>query len=572
MGHAGDMPASSGSDEKQFVDQEKVTERYGSVAERYGSVDRSKMAERYGSAVLEPNELEVLQQSTKRGLKSRHAQMIALGGTIGTGLFVGSGSTLARGGPAFILVCYIIMTVLILFIISAVTEVAAHIPAAGGTMSYFGFRYVSNSLGFAMGWLYFYSLGILIPYEITAAGLVIDYWGSPVNVGVWITIFIIVILGLNALPVAVYGETEFWFASTKVMMMIGLLILSFILFWGGGPNRQRLGFHYWKDPGAAGTWLKTGDAGRMVAFTSCLVLSAFPFTFSAELMIVTGGEMKNPRRNLPIAAKRFVYRLIIFYVGSVLAIGVICSYQDPALTSGGAGAKSAAFVVGIKNAGISGLPSVVNAVIIISAWSSGNSFLYISSRSLYSMAVAGNAPPVFKKCTKRGVPYVAVLTSALFMPLAYLNCGSSGSTVFTWFVNLTNTSGFISWVCCCIVYLRFHKACKAQGITDLPYHSWMQPFGAWVALVAFVIMTLINGFDVFFPGRFNASSFLTAYVGIPIFLGIYFGHRIVHRKDAWARDPLEVDLVSGLQEIIDEEQPKKTTYDHWWDHIRRLWE
>jgi len=151
-----------------------------SGAER-GDLDQEKSAHGYHSAVLEPGELEVPKESIKRGLKSRHAQMIALGGTIGTGFFVGSGATLARGGPAFILVYYIIMTILIMFIITAITEVAAHIPIAGGTMSYFGFRYVSSSLGFAMGWLYWYSLGILVPYEITAAGLVIGYWNSPVN-------------------------------------------------------------------------------------------------------------------------------------------------------------------------------------------------------------------------------------------------------------------------------------------------------------------------------------------------------------------------------------------------------
>ena len=152
----------------------------------------------------------------------------------GTGLFVGSGGTLARGGPLFILLAYIILSILVLFIVTAITEVAAYLPVSGGTMSYYGHRNVSNSLGFAMGWLYFYSLGILVPYEITAAGLVIDYWNSPINIAVWITIFIVVIVGLNILPVQFYGETEFWFASLKVFMMIGLLILSFILFWGGG--------------------------------------------------------------------------------------------------------------------------------------------------------------------------------------------------------------------------------------------------------------------------------------------------------------------------------------------------
>lgn len=118
--------------------------------------------------------------------------------------------------------------------------------------------------------------------------------------------------------------------------------------------------------------------------------------------------MQNPRRNLPVAAKRYFYRLVIFYLGSVLAIGVICSSADPALTSSGSGAKDSAFVIGIQTAKIQVLPSIINVVIIISAWSSGNSFLYISSRSLYSLAVAGNAPAVFKKCAKRGVPYIAI--------------------------------------------------------------------------------------------------------------------------------------------------------------------
>lgn len=527
-------------------------------------------APNYGNAILDSSELQAIHQSTKRGLKSRHAQMIALGGTIGTGLFVGTGATLAVGGPAFILICFIILTFLVLFIVTAITEVAAHLPVPGGTMSYFGFRYVSSSLGFAMGWLYWYSLGIVVPYEITAAGLVIDYWDSPVNIAVWITVFIVVIIGLNFFPVGVYGETEFWFASLKVILMLGLLILSFILFWGGGPKHQRLGFHYWRDPGAANTLIKEGDAGRMIAFAKTLVLSAFPFAFAPELLVVTGGELQSPRRNLPVAAKRYFYRLIIFYVGGVLAIGVICASNNKALTNGGSSAKASAFVVGIQSAGIQGLGSVVNAVIITSAWSAGNSFLYISSRSLYSLAVAGNAPAVFKRCTKSGVPYMAVGASSIFSFLAYLNVGDSGSTVFTWFVNLTNTSGFISWICCCIVYLRFRKACLAQGFTDLPYQSIMQPYGAWIALVAFTILVLINGFDVFFPGNFNAKSFLTAYIGIPIFLAIYFGHRLFHFRDSWARKPGQVDLATGLGSILAVETPEKPRSK--WCYGRALWE
>lgn len=211
--------------------------------------------------------------------------MIALGGTIGTGLFVGSGQTLARGGPAFILGAYIVMSTLIFCTVAGIIEVAAYLPTPGSSMNLFGYRYVSRSLGFGLGWLYFYSLGILVPYEITAAGLVIKYWNPPVNIAVWITIMIVVIVGLNCFPVKFYGETEFWFAGTKVVMIVGLLFLSFILFWGGGPSHDRLGFRYWKDPGAANTYLKEGDTGRFLALLSTLVLSAVSSEPSHSLAI-----------------------------------------------------------------------------------------------------------------------------------------------------------------------------------------------------------------------------------------------------------------------------------------------
>jgi len=511
-------------------------------------------------------------ESTQRGLKSRHAQMIALGGTIGTGLFVGSGQTLARGGPAFILASYIVMSFLIFCVVTCIIEVAAYLPTPGSSMNLFGYRYVSRSMGFALGWLYFYSLGILVPYEITAAGLVIDYWNPSVNIAVWITIMIIVIVGLNCFPVKFYGETEFWFASTKVIMIIGLLILSFILFWGGGPSHDRLGFRYWKNPGAVNTYLEKGNAGRFLALLSTLVLSAFPFAFAPELLVVTGGEMVSPRRNLPIAARRYIYRLLIFYVGSVLAIGVICRSNDPSITSGGAGAGSSPFVAGIKNAGIPVLDSIINAGIIISAWSSGNSFLFLSSRSLYSLALSGNAPSVFKSCTKSGVPYWAITASSLFCALAYLNVASSSAVVFTWFVNLTNTSGFISWICCGIIYLRFRKACEAQNITDLPYKSPVGKWGAWTIIVSLTIVCFINGFDVFWPEKWNISSFFTAYVGIPMFLVFYGGHRIWSWSDTWAHDPMEVDMQTGMDRVLADETPARTTKGPWYMKITLLWE
>jgi yeast amino acid transporter len=508
---------------------------------------------------------------TQRGLKSRHAQMIALGGTIGTGLFVGSGQTLARGGPAFILVCYIVITLSVYCVVTAITEVATYLPVHGGTMSYYGYRYVSRSMGFAMGYLYWYALGILVPYEITAAGLVIQYWDpkETINIAIWISVMIVIIVGLNLLPVRFYGETEFWFAGTKVILLVGLLFLGFILFWGGGPKQHGiLGFHYWKDPGAANTYILGGSTGYFVSFWQTMVLSVFPFTFAPELLVVTGGEMVSPRRNLPKASKRYFYRLIFFYCCSVLVIGVICRSDDPALTNGGQGAGSSPFVIGIKNAGIPVLDSIVNAVIILSAWSSGNSFLYISSRSLYSLAISGSAPRIFKTCSKAGVPYYAVAASSLFCGLAYLNVASSGSKVFNWFVYLINTAGFLSWICCSIVFLRFRKACKAQN-RAVPYSSFVQPYGAYWALGWFTFLLLINGFTVFFPSKWNVADFFTSYVSIIIFLVLYFGHRIVFRWDKWAWSPTEVDLHTGMEEIEEAERPPPVL-DTWWKKVKSV--
>ena len=506
---------------------------------------------------------------TQRGLKSRHAQMIALGGTIGTGLFVGSGQTLARGGPAFILVCYIVITLSVYCVVSAITEVATYLPVHGGTMSYYGYRYVSRSLGFAMGYLYWYALGILVPYEITAAGLVIQYWdpNANINIAVWISIMIVVIVGLNFLPVRVYGETEFWFAGTKVVLLVGLLFLGFILFWGGGPEQDGiLGFAYWKNPGAANTYILGGSTGYFIAFWQTMVLSVFPFVFAPELLIVTGGEMESPRRNLPKAAKRYFYRLVFFYVFGVLVIGVTCRSNDPALTNGGQGAGSSPFVIGIKNAGIPVLDSIVNAVIVLSAWSSGNSFLYISSRSLYSLAVSGSAPRIFKTCSKRGVPYYAVGASSLFTVLAYLNVANSGSKVFNWFVNLVNTAGFISWICCCIVFLRFRRAIRAHNRT-VPYSSFVQPWGAYWALGWFSFLLLINGFTTFFPQKWDVADFFTAYISVVIFALLYGGHRLVFRSDSWAWAPAEVDLLTGMDEVEEAERPPPVR-DTWWKKVK----
>ncbi|KAJ5680227.1 hypothetical protein N7536_011366 [Penicillium majusculum] len=490
-------------------------------------------------AVEEPLRL----QSTKRDLKARHALFIAWGGTVGTGLFITTGKTLATGGPAFLVGSYVFISILVYFILTGVIEMATFLPVRGGSMSRYGSLFVSKSLGFAMGWLYVYSFAILVPFELTACAILIDYWQPGINSAVWITILLVLLVILNVLPVRFYGEAEFIFTGVKLATIIGLLILSFILFWGGGPDRNRLGFHYWKDPGAANTLILEGDAGRLVAAIATVISSLLPFTLTPEMVVGTAAEIREPMKNVPRVAKHFTWRLVVLFVGSVIGISVVCPSNASTLTSG-SDAASSPWVAGIRQAGIPVLDSIINAVALIAAWSTGNAFLYLSSRCLHSMAMEGSAPRIFQRCTAKGVPIYAVGATSCVALLAYMTLNSSSATVLNWLLNLVNTGGLLSWVSCSITYLRFRRACEIQGVPkpQLTQRSLLQPYASWITLVVFSILTLLNGFTVFFPSEWSTASFLSAYIGLPVFLILYFGHRFVYRKDPWAIPSEFVDL------------------------------
>ncbi|CAG7939072.1 unnamed protein product [Penicillium olsonii] len=534
---------------------------------------------------------------TQRGLSSRHIQFLALGGCIGTGLFVGSGAALSTVGPAPLLMGYIAMSSVVYFIMNILGEMTTYLPVRGVSVPYFISRFTEPSLGFAVGMLsllmcimmkplltiffftgynYWYSFSMLLASEVTAAGLVIEYWPSSVSVGVWIAIILIVILFLNIVAVSWYGEAEFWFASLKIIAIIGLIILGIVLFFGGGPNHDRLGFRYWQQPGAfvEPYLVPNVNTGRFLAFWTALIKSGFSFIFSPELITTAAGEAVSPRRNIPKATNRFIYRLFAFYVLGSLVIGVTVAYNDKGLlrgvASGGSGAGASPFVIGIQNAGIAGLNHVINAAILISAFSSGNSWVYAGSRTLYSMACEGQAPKFFARCNKNGVPYNAVLITWAIGLLSFLNLSASGSTVFYWFTNITTIGGFISWVIVGVAYLRFRGALKFHGLLESrPFKTPFQPYGTYYAMGFISLLAITNGYTIFFPGSFTASGFLVSYIVFVIFFVLYLGHKLYY-KTPWMIKVSDIDIFSGKGEIdrLEEEdiepKPRNWLERVWW--------
>ena len=240
--------------------------------------------------------------------------------------------------------------------------------------------------------------------ELSAASVVIQFWNPDINPAVWITLLIVLILCLNSLAVSVYGEAEFCFASIKIIAIVGLIIFAFIIDLGGGPTKDRLGFRYWNNPGAMKAFVAKGSTGRFLGLWSVLSNAAFAYE-GVEMFAVAAGEAENPRVNIPKAVRRVFWRILFFYVIGSLAIGVLIPYNEPrllkALAADAPGGAASPWVIAIYRAGVPILPSIVNAVILISAASSGNAFLYIASRYLFALAQNGQAPKFLLQCSKK---------------------------------------------------------------------------------------------------------------------------------------------------------------------------
>ncbi|ORZ09931.1 amino acid permease [Absidia repens] len=529
---------------------EKSEVDYSSTTEKREHVDVSEDFDPY----------EV--QNLHRQLKNRHIAMISLGGVIGTGLFLGTAKSLAEGGPGGLLLGFMVMGTIVFAVMNCLGEMIAYLPIPGGHIK-LAERFVSPGFSFAMGWNYWYNWTIVLPTELSASAVLVNYWITPdrISNAVWIIIFLLIVVAINFCGARVYGEAEFWFASIKIMTILGLIILGIIIDAGGAPpNHEVIGVRYWQDPGP---WVQfngiPGSLGRFLGFFSVLMNAAFSF-IGTEIVAIAAGETSNPRRNIPKAINKVYIRIILFYVLGTFIIGLLVPSNDPKLLGSSDNANTSPFVIAINNANIQALPHIINACLLSSAWSAASSDLYTSSRALYGLSIAGNAPKIFARVSKkRGLPYVALIFCSLFAFLSFMGITEGSSTVFSWFQAMTSMCGMITWTCIGITYLRFYAGLKAQGIdrSTLPFKSPLQPYSGYYVVISTLIILFGSGFKVFLWNQFVVSTFITSYLPIPVFFILFVGATI-WRKSKFVRAS-EMDFHSGIaeieQEALNEEAP-----------------
>ncbi|PVU93098.1 hypothetical protein BB561_003470 [Smittium simulii] len=473
------------------------------------------------------------QKNLKRGLKGRHMSMIALGGAIGTGLFIGSGGSLTLSGPGGTLLSYCLIGILVFFIMGALAEMASFIPVSG-SFSDFAVRFVDPAFGFATGWNYWFVWSTVVGAELVASGIIVQYWLPNVHSVVWGLVAAVIILALNIIHVKGFGESEFWFALLKVIAVVVFIIVG-ILVASGVLGGVKYGFTNWKYKDAP---FVGGFKGSLLTF----VYAGYSF-MGTECIGVTAGESENPRRDVPRAIKSLFWRIVLFYILSIFIMSLIIKYDDPSLTS--ASIKSIAispFTTVFKLAGLGPAAHVMNAVILISVVSAGNAGMYASSRLPYTLYHKGMGPKIMSLTTKSGVPYVSLIFS-ISISVILLLLALVVKNVYTFLINASGIMGFITWISITVSHLRFRRAFAVQGynLSDLPYKVMFYPYGTYFSLFM-IIFVIIGQMYATIDAGTSAYTFISNFIGIPLFVIAFTFWKIV--KKSKLVPLISVDLVT----------------------------
>lgn len=468
--------------------------------------------------------------SVQRNLKTRHVTMIALGGCIGTGLFMTSGSTISKAGPGGGLVAYIAMGLMVYFLMTSLGELATNLPVSGSFATY-NARYVDPALGFAMGWNYWFNWAITVAVDISTAALLIQYWLPKSPGWIWSLLVLIVIFLINALTVSTFGETEYWLSIIKVTTVIIFLIIGFAMIFGimNGPAVGLKNFTYKKAP----------FVGGIPAIINVFLIAGFSFQ-GTELIGVTAGESENPTKAVPKAINDVFWRILLFYILSIFVIAALIPYTSPNLLSAANGNIAVSpFTLVFKRAGLAFAASFMNAVVLTSVLSSANSGAYASTRMLYSLAQDKYAPQIFANTTKSGIPFYALLATILVSLLTFTT-SIFGQKIYMWLVAASGLTGFIAWVGIALSHYRFRRAFIKQGyqLSELKYHAKLFPLGPIIALALCIIV--IGGQNIEAFVKWDWQQIGITYISVPLVLILYFGYKWKHHTKIIPLDEIDV--------------------------------
>jgi lysine-specific permease len=453
-----------------------------------------------------------------RVLKPRHLSMIAIGGSIGTGLFLASGASVATAGPGGAIVAYALIGAMVFFVMTSLGEMAAYLPVSGSFATY-GSRFVEDGFGFALGWNYWYNWAVTIASELSAAAIIMRFWFPHAPGIIWSALFLVLMFVLNAISAKGFGESEFWFALIKVVAVILFIAVGVIVFAGLLPSLPSPGLRN----------LFVGDApfvGGLGGMIGVALIAGFAFQ-GTELVGVAAGESEDPSQSIPKAVKQIFWRILLFYVLSILVIGLLIPYTDPHLLKNNTSDISASpFTILFSHLGLGTRGSLMNLVVLTAVLSAGNSGMYASSRMLYSMALEGKAPRLFRKVTRGGIPINALYATVAIGALCFLSSIFGESTVYAWLLNASSMCGFIAWLGIAICHYRFRKGLLTQGksLDVLPYRASWFPFGPLFALTLCTAVMLGQNYPALTGATINWSGLAATYISIPLFLAIWFGY------------------------------------------------
>ncbi|KAI0105438.1 amino acid permease [Nemania sp. FL0031] len=481
----------------------------------------------------------------KTDLRGRHMQMIAIGGAIGAGLFIGSGSALHSGGPASLIIGYLIIGVMLLFTMQALGELAVMYPVNGAFYTYV-VRFVDPSWGFAIGWEYAIGWLTVLPFELIAASGTIKFWREDINSAVWVTVFLVVLVLIQIFGVRGYGEVEFVLSIIKIAACIGFIILGIVINVGGVGDQGYLGAKYWYDPGA----FQNGFNG----FAGVFVVAAFAFG-GTELVGLAAAESENPRKAIPLAAKQVFFRIFFFYVVNLFIVGLILKSTDERLVNAtGSNSRFSPFVLAIQDAGIKVLPSIFNAVITVSVISVANSCAFGSTRTMQALAERGMAPKFLAYVDKSGRPLWCIVVQLAFGLLGYVVDAPHGGEAFTWLLALSGLAYFFVWGSCCLAHIRFRAAWKAQGrdLREIPYKAPLGIWGSWIGVGLVAICLIATFYNALYPtpnSTPDAKTFFAGYLAAFIVIILYIFWKLYSRDWKLYIKLQDIDLVSGSRPL-----------------------